>query len=244
MSNNRFFRHHCRTIRNSLFTGEAASGCERCGYPLKQHRETEHMELPILFSAQLVREIMAGRKNVTRRIVKPKPPHQPSYVSDRIWIATDERESTKKVWTRACPYGKAGDRLWVRENGWQRPQTLTSQLLRDGADTWPEWMFDADDIDHDWCRDNKWIRRPSIHMPRRVARLTLTVRRVHVEPLQNITEAQAVAEGFRPTKTMSAFDQFREVWCEINGEKSWRANPLVWCVAFTKDAIAESVVAA
>lgn len=91
--------------------------------------------------------------------------------------------------------------------------------------------------------------RPSIHMPRWASRLTLTVTDVRVERLQDISEADAIAEGC-PVSTMPGtighplcpvgFNEmgtpiywFRELWNSINGPDAWDANP--WVVALTFD---------
>lgn len=33
---------------------------------------------------------------------------------------------------------------------------------------------------------------------------------------------------------MTASDQFRWLWCSINGDASWSANPLVWAISFRR----------
>ncbi len=61
-------------------------------------------EKPIIFSTEMVRAILEGRKTQTRRVVKPQPPE-----GETVHVAYSE------TWGVKCPYGKPGDQLWVRE---------------------------------------------------------------------------------------------------------------------------------
>lgn len=91
----------------------------------------------------------------------------------------------------------AGQRLWVRENGWQ-PKEPTCRELCEGADTWPKYVYDADGIteaESESYREWGWKRRPSIHMPRWASRITLEVMGVRVERLHDISDADCRAEG-------------------------------------------------
>lgn len=194
-------------------------------------------ERPILFSGPMVRAILAGTKTQTRRIVKPQPamyePGQCTDVSDMIADAL------------ICPYGKPGDRLWVRENGWERPER-TPKMMRDGADTWAPYYYDADgwsEQDHADLKAWGFKRRPSIHMPRSACRLVLEISGVRVERLQDISEADILAEGVTvdrvaewcntPWSHMPTLHHaWRVLWESINGAGAWDANPWVWVVEF------------
>lgn len=70
--------------------------------------------------------------------------------------------------------------------------------------------------------------RPSIFMPRWASRISLDVASVRIERLHEISEADAMAEGFENVAA------FRALWCELNGAESWEANPFVWVVSFTR----------
>lgn len=87
----------------------------------------EIKERPILFNADMVNAILAGRKTQTRRIVKPQPPETHSFggyvieASSRKnkgkfkWgIKKGEYHFADSIYVR-CPYGQPGERLWVRE---------------------------------------------------------------------------------------------------------------------------------
>lgn len=168
----------------------------------------------------------------------------------------------------ACPYGAPGDRLWVRET-W-RPSIIHTHGLDscDCDDVLVKYAADGSDrvfssatgyaVAEDWTMPDAAKRGdvPSIHMPRWASRLTLEVTGVRVERLQDISEADARAEGaqvvpFYPDDGFplsdgwthvgddgkcvlytSARDSFRALWESINGTDSWASNPWVWCVEF------------
>lgn len=80
---------------------------------------TEVKTRPILFSGVMVRALLAGTKTMTRRIVKP----QPETTYPEAVFSFIEMDGDKGIWgskgcgisVRKCPYGRPGDRLWVRE---------------------------------------------------------------------------------------------------------------------------------
>lgn len=196
-------------------------------------------ERPILFSAPMVRAILAGTKTQTRRVVKDNEcPNLPSEIQE-------ERELLGKPF---CPYGDPGDRLWVRESGWERPER-TARMMREGADTWPRFAYAADAWnDQDRADFKAWgfKPRPSIHMPRWASRILLEIVSVRVERLQEISEADAIAEGIKGTcdgafhveddrfRSPSAIESYARLWESINGPGSWAANPFVWVVEFKR----------
>jgi hypothetical protein len=213
-------------------------------------------ERPILFSGPMVRAILEGRKTQTRRVVPtmvtlgrveyPGRRDRNGY-SQVNWLDTPEGVATA---VRECPYGAPGGRLWVRENGWERP-ALSARDLRDGADTWPPYEYDAEPL-MSWADGELkrigWRRRPSIHMPRWASRITLEVTGVRVERLQDISSNDAIAEGIEPCPrggewrnyldsapnrdALTPRVSFRSLWESINGPGSWEANPYVWAVSF------------
>jgi hypothetical protein len=194
-------------------------------------------ERPILFNGPMIRAILADLKGQTRRIIKPQPE-----LADGVWGG---RYLTPPAWHSkdiVCPYGKPGDRLWVRESCWLRPER-TSRMMREGADTWPPAMYAADDGAREWCNEHKWIRRNSIHMPRRVCRILLEVSDVRVERLQSISEEDAKDEGVEAISVAdvprngvwSCRQDFAQLWDSINGKTfPWLSNPFVWVVSFRR----------
>lgn len=131
---------------------------------------------PIIFSAPMVRAILDGRKTMTRRVLKPQP------IPVLSW--SDPPENTYPVptgWKR-LPYAP-GDVLWVRE-GWT-PESVDAE---EGYYR-PDYRATA----NGQPTEGRW--RSPIHMPRGASRITLRVTAVKVERLQDISEADAVAEG-------------------------------------------------
>jgi hypothetical protein len=209
-------------------------------------------ERPILFSAPMVRAIQAGTKTQTRRVVKSVG-RDGGFVlveqeSGAYWPYRSDDGETTFVTVRergdeylheipmCCPYGAPGDRLWARET-WAQPGAVARSddpVREDGP-----VVYRADgESAHSW--------RPSIHMPRWASRITLEVTGVRVERLQDISGADAIAEGIERdalTDDWSSYGQFvgaaltpkgsyRALWDSINGTGSWDANPWVWVVEF------------
>ena len=147
-----------------------------------------------------------------------------------------------------CPYGQPGDRLWVRGSFCpiypQDPNYNGGQPLEyDYAATYVHGFRLGDSL------GMKKTWKPSIHMPRAASRITLEITGVRVERLQDISEADAMAEGiaydpgeggvFHVPGTAgccddSAIGSYRKLWESINGPGSWDANPWVWVVSFKR----------
>jgi hypothetical protein len=129
------------------------------------------------------------------------------------------------------PYQK-GDRLWVRETHKQ----LHRKPSHPDFPPLPDVMY-QDGEDYDICtKALGWKTVPSIHMPRWASRITLLVDDVKVQRLQDITPADAIAEGNRPATTNymsidcdtpNPVNGFRSLWNTLYPEQSWDANPWV-----------------
>ena len=192
-------------------------------------------EKPILFSAPMVRAIIEGRKTQTRRLVKQKQnPHDffcgiNDSRDDPYNYGLEDPEVMGAFITlpeQRCPYGRIGDHLWVRESMWRNKETKESL------------GYVADDERK--YQNNKTIKKiPSIHMPRVCSRITLEITDRRVERLQDITQADACAEGVLLTswEACDSFNttperQFCKLWKDINGPESWDKNPFVWLIEF------------
>jgi hypothetical protein len=139
------------------------------------------VERPILMSAPMVRAVFDG-KDVTRRVCKVQPDRELFHLVERpdgVWA--DE----ELVFGR-CPYGQAGDRLWVRET-W-----ASTEQAGEGS---PWIVYRA--TDPDWATMEGWKWRPAIFMKRFASRLLLEVKSVRLERLHAITEEDAVRAGVR-----------------------------------------------
>ncbi|URI08938.1 hypothetical protein MW290_25555 [Aquincola tertiaricarbonis] len=208
-------------------------------------------EGPILFSAPMVRALLAGTKTQTRRVVKQQPPadKQRSAWYEPGVMGWAPPEAPSQHWHRIrCPYGQPGDRLWVREAfaGSIAYERHGYPLREWGNKVW--YVADGEPRSGQWTRP-----RPSIHMPRSLSRITLEIAGVRVERLQDISEADAIAEGVnrfpgcRQDDDAAAFNRIGPVdndsfpiaryavlWESINGLGSWDANPWVWVVDFKR----------
>lgn len=145
---------------------------------------------PILFNTEMVRATLDGRKSCVRRINKDANdyvvPDMDFYDADRRTYAVHnyaDKEHTDKlsIAERTCPICP-GDILYVRET-WKK--------ALNGYYYYESWQRnDIADI-------TKW--KPSIHMPKKAARIWLKVTDVRVERLQDIDEDGVWNEGFRFT---------------------------------------------
>lgn len=147
---------------------------------------------------------------------------------------SDPREiNTEPIFIK-CPYGKKGDILWVRET-WRGIEQETGGFRYEYKATEKINLID------------KW--KPSIFMPKEAARIFLKVTDVRVERLQDISEADAIAEGIVMNNTPhegwywmenvystdSALIAYEKLWNKINGKKyPWDSNPWVWVISFEK----------
>ncbi|GJE44863.1 hypothetical protein [Methylobacterium soli] len=197
---------------------------------------------PIIFSAPMVRALLAGRKTQTRRLVR-FPGWAAGIFTDplKIVVETDERgrdpevicESTGCLAALPLPY-TVGDRLYVRE-AWAPLDALTHG--DPGAQALAERGFyraDEGTVEGEIAR---W--RPSIHMPRWASRLTLVVTDVRVERLQDISEADSKAEGVEPICDHGVGNEhlhriaFEQLWERLHGKGSWLANPWIAAISFS-----------
>lgn len=162
-------------------------------------------ERPILMKGRLVNATLADLKTETRRAMNPQPSegwrpaaygqvhrkHNGEVTDEEIgWGVTNEWGDE----AYRCPYGKPGDRLYVRET-WRPEMQETHGALSYGiryrADDHVRWDSRAM-ARHDPER-NGW--RPGIHLPKWASRLHLDTVDIVVERLQDITEEGALAEG-------------------------------------------------
>lgn len=168
----------------------------------------------------MVRALLDGSKTQTRRIVKPQ------HLQFFDHGAADMLGHWDK---RPIPYGKTGDGLWVKETHWRDDE--------DGA-----ILYAANPDDFATVQQNKletgsarYNWKPSIFMRREYSRITLKITGVRVARLQDISEADAIAEGVDVTPLNTGpCGAFQHLWETINGWESWDANPSVWVVEFTR----------
>lgn len=232
---------------------------------------THIKERPILFSAPMVRAILDGRKTQTRRILKNQPPAEDYQLSWLInttdsdkknlqgkahWINMKGKQNKESDIFFDCPYGKIGERLWVRETFCVVDDTQFE------GDKWIDYRATPRYLgshpagwDNDPENPEALTWKPSIHMPRWASRILLEITNVRVEQLQDISEEDAIAEGIEPHfagwKPYRTFfyeadgitpsnyfedprHSYMQLWESINGQGSWDLNPWVWVVEFKR----------
>lgn len=201
-------------------------------------------EKPILFSGEMVRAILDGRKTQTRRVVKP----QPVVSGTGVQVAnngTDDLFFVGGQLLDKCPYGRPGDSLWVRET-WQYVDVSLLHATVGYKDNESRTVH----LGESWEMKgrNTWNWQPSIFMPRWASRITLEVTAVRVERVQDIGEGDAIAEGvifkgpyYGLPKTKeydcdTARYAFADVWHSINAKRGygWDSNCWVWVVEFKR----------
>lgn len=199
-------------------------------------------ERPILFNAQMVRAILGGTKTQTRRIVKPQPHH-----AAMLWHYGSSNSAEPFTFAgngidtveHRCPYGKPGDRIWVRETFAYSVIDPEGLPLEDDPENY-DIIYRATCQQGGGWRDGEgnpikapW--KPSIHMPRWASRITLEITGVRVERLDDITVSDAIAEGYDGSvddPVDPSIKWYSRLWEQINGVGSWEASPWVWVVEF------------
>lgn len=232
-------------------------GLEFCMYDVECPEYQKKIK-PILFNTQMVRAIQKDIKTKTRRIIKPKYSNThfmfrtDKYGTEFVEMQNDvEGETFGKnpdggTWhkllgyIRPAPLYQKGDILYVRET-WGDYDGLTPYFLYradypNGAAT---YMLDNGNVRH----LPKW--RPSIHMPKEAARIFLRVTDVRAEHLWDITEEDAIKEGFRAgdqpgegnsARSQTARQSFMWIWQRLydKGPHPWASNPWVWVYEFER----------
>lgn len=187
----------------------------------------------IIFSGEMVKELLAGRKTMTRRIVKPQPfehgrdglvsPGWGWDISPKCKLQAWDAEKIGRPMSDYCPYGIVGDRLWVRET-WCRENQNQPACYRVSC------VCEQNEKSHECL---KW--RSPIHMPRWASRITLEITGVKVERLHAITEQDAIAEGIGcPVTRDCKVPKFRELWEKMHGDGSWDRNDWIWVLSFKR----------
>ena len=197
------------------------------------------MERPILFNTEMVQAILEGRKTTTRRIVKPQPngmlkcviPHEVKGKS--CWV---EENADLKGKFKDYRSFEIGDVLYVRETFFigdilnEAEDIVESNLIFYRADK------KVKNIDYESI---KW--RPSLHMPKKLARIFLKVTDVRVERLREMSEKDAEKEGAVSSSDKHCFclRSFIDIWNNTLKKDQlkdygWEVNPWVWVIEFER----------
>ncbi len=212
-------------------------------------------EKPILMNTEMVQATLAGNKTQTRRIISPQPTLLGNDITWEIttghsgpgWYGHTTDYPDEGALHYKCPYGQPGDLLYVRETFGE--DYTTSVQVRSQTVPTATTVYRADGHK---MSDSGTGWKPSIHMPKRAARIWLKVTNVRVERVQDISEEDAAAEGCNNAESEAAKEigwyekprrAFSRLWDSINGTtrlsngntsiaNSWAANPWVWVVEF------------
>ena len=199
---------------------------------------------PILFSTEMVRAILNGRKTCTRRVVKTRRKDACGFFvtksPDGSFAGVYEHDEDGRMFeNQLIPPYKPGDILYVRET-WCKGSWGNEK---------ERYYYQADDNGF-LCT---W--HPSIHMPKEAARIWLKVTDVRVERLQEITDEQAKREGIQYDECPTGFTWKQEtdmhncyttpigamqaLWNSTIKKSDldrygWAANPWVWVIQFER----------
>lgn len=208
----------------------------------------------LLFNDQMARAIVEGRKTVTRRPILDVfggfPPTDavfrelhlsvPAAVFDTLAFGPGVQWSARMPCTpgdlligRECwrAFGGISDvRVDYRADGGRMVIGRESETV---AGAHVHYLPDVSKYE---ASGNRW--RPSIHMPDWAARIRRRVVSVTVEQVHDITEEDAVREGFPAglwgNRDTRACGEFSATWDDIYTERGlgWFSNPWVWRIEF------------
>lgn len=197
------------------------------------------LEQPILLSSPTIRSIFEGRQTQIRRLVKP----QPSSMFTSFGELQDDPKfgfgfhDGERYWK--CPYGRPGDRLWVKETfafGVSTKSSLAYKATSEWQDFEGGTPYNESDIE--------W--KPAVYMKRQDSRIFLEITGVRVERLHDISEEDAKASGIEyisgqwknytdpAVVCQRPIASFRTLWESVKGHGSWEKNPWVWVIEFKR----------
>jgi hypothetical protein len=230
-------------------------------------------ELPVIFSGPMVQALLNTKpgtwpaepvdpskpyKSIMRRVIKPSPCMDKNGCVNIKGFWTIPEKDTGTALFGIAPYS-IGDILWVRET-WG----INGYNNQDGYIIFVRYKAGGHDLEIDlddealWERyvdqEAKWYEnhdeneikwRPFIFMPREASRITLKVKGVRIERVQDITEEDAKAEGvfrmdYKPMGEFIAISSYRASFCQLwdilnaNRGYSWESNPYVFVYEFMR----------
>lgn len=234
---------------------------------------------PILFSGAMMKAHLEELKTKTRRLAKPRRRVSLFAKEDDgspTWTDSFILDPGNASWLADEAPAAAGDLYWARE-AWRAPRRWDGTKPRDLKPRSMTICFEAGGHISNtgppqalrWApgpenpHSQNWVGklRPGIHQPRWASRLVLVVTEVRLERLQEIPEADAIAEGIICQNVIietncnggghnevtadryffdgcpdegfeTGVDAYAALWDQINGPGSWDTNPLVWAISY------------
>jgi hypothetical protein len=190
---------------------------------------------PLLMSTEMVKADRADRKNQTRRTGGLDRINEQPDIWQFIGLKWDNCTAYAVFaynWEEIeikTPYGIPGDRLWIRE-------TWAVAHIYDNV---KPIMLDPDECHQRWYAGDgveKHYRfgktRASIHMPREFSRTTVEITDLRIQRLQDISEADAIAEGIQQVNLDSDAKPEYKDYLEgsplyrIGQSKEWGLSPI------------------
>ena len=176
-------------------------------------------------------------------------------LADGTWMFTDKVpfEQWKNAFPKSylegggikCPYGKPGDRLWIRERLRVIDEDWELNLLTGKETRKIRVEYLADGIKSRWIDYPERLKGEPIIGKclsyggyRESSRINLEITAIRVERLQDISPSDCHAEGIPPeTEEFNGLDiqdAFSNLWESINGPGSWDKNDWVWVVSYKR----------
>lgn len=224
-------------------------------------------ERPMLFNGEMVRAMLKRLKTQDRRVIKPQPVFEKSGWSFEYRKGCYRfLEYTHPIQQRAehnidefCPYGKVGDRFWVREsfrvNRWYTGgigglEPVETQYKIDG------FLSDRNCIPSShWDKPTSKVStkyHSARFMPKWAARIWREITGIRVERVRDISEADSKHEGCEKEDvccrdlaglvyggnqwgTIALYKAgFKTLWDSINAKRGdgWHKNRFVWVLTF------------
>lgn len=224
------------------------------------------VERPMIFNGVMIPSLLDGTKTQTRRLVKPIPEYNTGcyYWKTKCLCCHAGKWKINPDVIQACPYGKVGDKLWVRET-W-KPHA--SHWFNEGGGEEESFSVSykaggsrSPEPPHDYCLPDREGWLPSTHMPRWASRILLEITDIRIERLKDITREDAIAEGIEGEPCdqtiawkdylnpkqwgfpewgddcdTAAIDSYRSLWNMLNAKKGfgWEVNSFVWVIEFKR----------
>ena len=224
------------------------------GYPAKGRQIQERTEKmkkeellkeanPMLFNTDMVQAFLEGRKRVTRRLVKflgGRSPNWSGYIKEGLVFYNGRNEVCNEK-----PPCRTGDIIYVRET-WQFMPCI--ECRKENETCWKNReIYEDRQSESEGCfiyraghpLPERFCWRPSIHMPKKAARIFLKVTDIKVEHLQDMSLEDFLMEGivlkpetFNDPENVfiEAQRMFRELWDSTIRKSDmdrygWEANP-------------------